>query len=162
VILAMPETMDFIPQTRFEPQGSSGSFVKTTLLPGMLVLVIILAGTATGWFFSQGKTSIPVNGQIGEKLAVAPGGESGGREAGLDDVKTFRDRAEGTLKYGGIDSEGTHHLERPGGTSQSVYLTSSVVDLDQFVDKKVEVWGETIGAKKAGWLMDVGKIKILE
>ena len=80
----------------------------------------------------------------------------------MDDVKTFRDRAEGTLKEGGIDSEGTHHLERPGGTSQSVYLTSSVVDLDQFIDKKVEVWGETIGAKKAGWLMDVGKIKILE
>ena len=132
VILAMPETMDFIPQTRFEPQGSSGSFVKTTLLPGMLVLVIILAGTATGWFFSQGKTSIPVNGQIGEKLAVAPGGESGGREAGLDDVKTFRDRAEGTLKYGGVYCEGKHYLVRDGGANQRVYLSSFFFVFFQF------------------------------
>ena len=37
-----------------------------------------------------------------------------------------------------------------------------VLDLQGYVGKKVEVWGETIGAKQAGWLMDVGKIRIIE
>jgi hypothetical protein len=66
------------------------------------------------------------------------------------------------LEEGGIDGEGTHHLVRDGGPSKSVYLTSTVIDLDSFAGKKVKVWGETISARKAGWLMDVGKIKIIE
>jgi len=53
-------------------------------------------------------------------------------------------------------------LIRPGGDSQNVYLTSTVIDLESFVGKKVEVWGETIGAREAGWLMDVGKVKVTE
>lgn len=158
----MPETVDFTPPVRRVPQ--SGNFVKSALLPGILVLAVILTGAATGWFLSKGGAGSSVVLPLGGKVAVAPGADvgSGGKEVGLDDSKTFRDKAEGILKDGGIDSEGTHHLERAGGSSQNVYLTSSVVDLDQFIDKKVEVWGETIGAKKAGWLMDVGKIKILE
>ena len=51
---------------------------------------------------------------------------------------------------------------RPGGPSQNVYLTSSVVDLNLFVDHKVQIWGESFAAHKAGWLMDVGRVKILE
>jgi len=35
-----------------------------------------------------------------------------------------------------------------------------VIDLSGFVDKKVEIWGETLAAKKAGWLMDVAKVKV--
>ena len=68
---------------------------------------------------------------------------------------------EGNLESGGINGEGTHKLIRPGGDSQTVYLTSSVLDLNQFVGKKVKVWGQTFSAKKAGWLMDVGRVEVL-
>ena len=74
----------------------------------------------------------------------------------------FTDQAEGILKEGGIEGEGAYHLERPGGVSQNVYLTSSVIDLSEYIDRKVKVWGETNAAKKAGWLMDVGRLQILE
>lgn len=136
------------------------SFLREVLLPALVIIAVILAGAGTGWVLSKGGDS-----QKTEKnLAAAPGAEveSGGKEVGLEDTATFRDRAEGNLEKGGIDGEGTHHLVRDGGPSQYVYLTSSVVDLDQFVGKKVEVWGETIGAEKAGWLMDVGRLKVLE
>ena len=76
--------------------------------------------------------------------------------------KTFGDSATGTIKAGGINGDGTHTLERQGGVTQNAALTSSVVDLDLFVGKKVEVKGETNDSAKAGWLMDVGSIKILE
>lgn len=78
------------------------------------------------------------------------------------DTKTFKDDATGVLEKGGIDGEGTHHLVRKGGPSQNAYLTSSYVDLNQFVGKKVKVWGETFKAEKAGWLMDVGRVEIKE
>lgn len=76
--------------------------------------------------------------------------------------KTFADSAIGTIKAGGINGEGTHTLEREGGTTQNAALTSSVVDLELFVGKKVEVKGETNKSNKAAWLMDVGSIKIIE
>lgn len=85
-----------------------------------------------------------------------------GTIVGISDEKTFKDSAEGKLEKGGIDGEGSHHLIRPGGESQTVYLTSSVIDLDKFSGRRVKVWGETFSAKKAGWLMDVGKLKVLE
>lgn len=139
--------------------SSSGgeSFARATLIPAFAILVVVLAGVGTGWYASQG-------GVLAKKVAVAPGAEvgEGGKTVGLDDTKTFRDKAEGVLEEGGIDGEGTHHLIRDGGPSQNVYLTSSVIDLSQFTGKKVEVWGETNKAQKAGWLMDIGKIKVLE
>ena len=76
--------------------------------------------------------------------------------------KNFSDSAMGTVKAGGINGEGTHTLLREGGVTQNAALTSSVVDLDLFIDKKVEVKGETNDSAKAGWFMDVGSIKILE
>ena len=81
---------------------------------------------------------------------------------GSTDTKTFRDSTEGVLEKGGLDGEGTHHLVRPGGESQTAYLTSSVIDLDLYVGKKVKVYGETFQGQKAGWLMDVGKIELLD
>lgn len=80
----------------------------------------------------------------------------------LDAEETFKDNAIGVLKEGGIDGEGTHHLEREGGPSQNVYLTSSAVDLSQLIGRKVQVWGETFATQKAGWFMDVVKVKVLE
>jgi len=85
-----------------------------------------------------------------------------GTEAGISDESTFKDTAEGKLESGGIDGEGTHHLERPGGISQNVYITSSNVDLQKFVGRKVKVDGKTFAAEKAGWLMDVGQLEVLE
>jgi len=51
---------------------------------------------------------------------------------------------------------------RPGGESQTAYLTSSVLDLDEYVGKKVKVFGETFGSSQVGWLMDVGKVEVVE
>lgn len=76
--------------------------------------------------------------------------------------KTFTDDATGTVVVGGINGEGTHTLQREGGKTQNAALTSSTVDLDLFVGKKVEIQGETNSSTKAGWFLDVGVIKILE
>lgn len=122
------------------------------------VIVVILAGVGTGWFLSS-KTSLNLAGTGSQH--VAPGAKQGVTEAGIADEKSFPDTATGVLEEGGIGGEGTHHLVRDGGPSQTVYLTSTVIDLSSFKGKKVQVWGQTITAKKAGWLMDVGKIKAL-
>ena len=82
--------------------------------------------------------------------------------AGILDKETFKDDAEGVLKEGGFEGEGSFHLERPGGISQNVYMTSTTIDLSRFLDKKVRVWGATFEAEKAGWLMDVGYIEIMK
>ena len=82
------------------------------------------------------------------------------QSAGVNDQKTFKDSAEGILREGGIDGEGNFHLERPGGISQNAYLTSSTVDLSNYIGKKVKVWGQTFSGQKAGWLMDVGRVEI--
>ena len=76
--------------------------------------------------------------------------------------KNFKDKVEGSLREGGIDGEGNFYIERPGGVSQNAYVTSSTVDLSEFVGKKVRVWGETYQGEKVGWLMDVGLVEVLE
>lgn len=79
-----------------------------------------------------------------------------------DTHKTFSDTATGVVEKGSINGEGTHILNREGGISQRASLTSSTVDLDLFVGKKVEVKGQTNASNKTAWLLDVGSIKILE
>lgn len=147
-------------------RASNASTFKSVILPSLIIMAIIVAGIGTGWFLSNntGKSTLNNVSVNGNQVETAPGAEvsSGGNEVGVDDTATFRDNAQGTLEDGGIDGEGTHHLTREGGPSKNVYLTSSIVDLDEFIGKKVEVWGETIGAKKAGWLMDVGRVKVIE
>ena len=100
-----------------------------------------------------------ITGPSGSSMA-APGAKVTSTEAGLLDPNIKYVTATGVLAEGGIGNEGTHHLTRDGGPSQTVYLTSSVVDLSSFVGKKVEIWGETQSSKKAGWLMDVSKVKV--
>jgi len=87
-------------------------------------------------------------------------GTSLAKTAGIANKKNFKDMAEGILKEGGVDGEGNFHLERPGGESQNVYLTSTTVDLSKYIGKKVKVWGETFQGEKAGWLMDVGLVEM--
>jgi len=74
----------------------------------------------------------------------------------------FKDYTEGYLEVGGVDGEGSHHLVRLGGESQTVYLTSSVTDLSKFEGMEVKVWGETNKGQKAGWLMDVGRVEVVK
>lgn len=131
-----------------------------TISPLVLVgVAIVFLGTGTGFLLSQAS---PGANFAGGKIVVAPGAKVMGQEVGLSDRETFRDEAEGQLEKGGIDGEGTHHLVRDGGPSQNVYLTSSVIDLDDFAGRRVQVWGETHKGQKAGWLMDVGRVKVVE
>ena len=115
--------------------------------------VVVLAGVGTAWIIMN---------RTGGSSVAAPGAKVTTTEAGMLDSKVKYDNAAGDLKEGGIGNEGTHHIERDGGPTQFIYLTSSVIDLQSFVGKKVEVWGETLASKKAGWLMDVAKIKVVQ
>lgn len=129
------------------------------LKPLLIVLGIVLLGTITGYLLSgRGGGGIGLS----SPSQLAPGTSLKGKEFGSKDKSAFPDTAVGVLEKGGIDGEGTHKLIREGGESQTAYLTSSLVDLDSLVGKKVEVWGETFKAQKAGWLMDVGYVKVLE
>jgi hypothetical protein len=129
-------------------------------IPIVLFVILAVLGVATGYIFSQvsGPSKVKVAGP-GGKITTA--NVEKGQVFGSEDEKTFKDSAEGTLREGGIDGEGAFHLERPGGESQNVYLTSSVIDLSSFLGRKVKVWGETNAAQKAGWLMDVGRLQVL-
>ncbi|OGK33069.1 hypothetical protein A3F58_03495 [Candidatus Roizmanbacteria bacterium RIFCSPHIGHO2_12_FULL_37_9b] len=121
-----------------------------------ILTVVTVAGLIIGFLFSLTKKTITTDNQVGSKSAKVE------KTAGIADKKTFKDRAEGILKEGGLDGEGNFHLERPGGESQNVYLTSTTVDLSQYTGKKIRVWGETFQAEKAGWLMDVGLVEVLQ
>ncbi|OGK21241.1 hypothetical protein A3C23_01880 [Candidatus Roizmanbacteria bacterium RIFCSPHIGHO2_02_FULL_37_13b] len=126
----------------------------------LLVLIFILGGL-TG--FSGSLLTKKSKSTINTKNVEESTNESNQpveKTAGVSDKKNFKDSAEGILKEGGIDGEGFFHLERPGGPSQNVYLTSTTVDLSQYIDKKVKVKGETYSAEKAGWLMEVGFIEV--
>lgn len=118
----------------------------------LIFLLIMIAGVATGF----------VGVSVKKMVSKSGGGGKVEKQAGIKDTKTFKDKAEGVLKEGGIDGEGSHHLVRPGGESQNVYLTSSAVDLSEYVGMKVRVSGETFKAEKAGWLMDVGFIEVIK
>lgn len=148
-----------------QPQNNTGSpvlkqfkkpsSIKSSLYLGVISILIVAAGLFTGWLIS-GKSAKVENTPVAEGITVTQ------NEAGVKDESVFSGEAPiGILESGGIDGEGTHHLVRDGGPSKYVYLTSSVVDLESFVGKKVQIWGETIAPKKAGWLMDVGKIKVV-
>ena len=113
-----------------------------------ILAIVIVTGLIAGFFLSSTKTSSSKDKQESKSAKVQ-------KTAGIADKKTFKDKAEGILKEGGVDGEGNFHLTRPGGESQNVYLTSSTVDLSQYTGKKIRVWGETFQAEKAGWLMDV-------
>ena len=128
--------------------------------PIILFVVLLLLGIATGYVVAQVKSggTVKVAGPDGK---VTTATVQKGAVFGSKDEKTFKDSAEGTMRPGGIDGEGAFHLERPGGESQNVYLTSSVIDLSTFVGKKVKVWGQTNASDKAGWLMDVGRLQVL-
>lgn len=125
----------------------------------MMVLAgVVVLGLVTGYGIYAWKTAGTVR-LAGKDVEVV----ANGTEEGVKDASTFKDTATGMLSEndGKITKEGTHVLVR-GDASQNVYLTSSVVDMNKYVGKKVQVWGETFKGQTAGWLMDVGRIKVVQ
>ena len=133
-----------------------------TALIAVLCLVAVAAGVGTG--FGSYKLTARGNGSSltsgGTVQQVATGTVKEGDVFGSGDEAAYKDHAKGYLEKGGIDGEGSHKLLRAGGITQTVYLTSSVTDLDKFDGMEVEIWGETFSSQKAGWLMDVGRVKV--
>jgi len=149
--------MEEIELTGKNPVGVNSS--KKLVWGGILVALIL--GGISGWGLSRfvGSPTEETRAtqkdiQEGQQIKI-------GQKYGLDD-DVFKDVAEGILEKDGQSGEGTHKLLREGGESQTVVLTSSVLDLDIFVGHKVKVWGQTFASKKVGWLMDVGRLQVLE
>ena len=138
---------------------SSGN-ASSSSAPIFIALVLLIVGVISGFFLSRQSLS-PISGRK-EVVSEVSGTIKKGQVYGAKDEKAFRDKAEGTLEKGGLDGEGSHKLIREGGESQTAYVTSSTLDLDQFVGRKVKVWGETYKAQRAGWFMDVGRVEVLE
>lgn len=130
---------------------------KSTLLIILAAFIVVVLGVATGWFLAGGKKpSVTQDGTSNVSIT-----KEGVKEAGIGKESDYDSTAEGILKKGGVNGEGTHYLDRELGESKYVSLTSSVVNLDEFTDKKVTVWGDTISVdfKRASWKIDVGLVK---
>ncbi len=145
-------------------QAMKKSSKKITMI---IAGIALTAGVATGYGgykLSTRSGSNPVsrkNNETIERVAESDQVQVGDT-FGVEDEKTFSDQAQGYLEAGGVNGEGSHRLLRSGGESQTVYLTSSITDLDQFVGMEVKIWGETFKGQKAGWLMDVGRVEVVK
>ncbi len=141
----------------FEKTQTPFSSMKIIIIS---VIAVILLGVGSGYFLAKsgnGDANSTLVGKMVNKSSI-----SAGKTLGDGDPAIYKDTAEGVLKEGGIEGEGQFHLERPGGESQYVYMTSGTVDLSQLIDRKIKVWGQTQKAQTAGWLMDVGKVEVLQ
>lgn len=125
----------------------------------LLMFLLVIAGGFSGFFLAKIKAgSVSLGGTEVPKIITK------GEVVGSTDTEAFKDKAVGVLEKieNGAQAEGTHKLIREGGPSQAAYLISSVIDMDQFTGHKVEIWGETFYSDKVGWLMDVGRLEVLE
>jgi hypothetical protein len=154
-----PITPTFISKSSIPPKKNKGVFVIIIVLSiglGFLLSRIIpLSSEGKSLVNTLTEGNVTSADQIKNSNDIVVGKSYG--ETG----KSFKDTATGTIVAGGINGEGTHTLQREG-KNQNAALTSSVLDLDLFIGKKVEIKGETNTSKKAGWLLDVGVVKILE
>lgn len=153
--LQSPTNPDPVVSPGLRPVPKKSNFKK--FLPIIVVILLTTAGVFSGLVLSSRSKSISQQGAKGEEELP--------QEIKQSFAQTFRDQTEGILeKNDALDkyAQGTHKLIRPGGESQTAYLTSSVLDLEQYVDKKVKVYGETFGSSQVGWLMDVGKVEVID
>src|SRR5688572_2970642 len=114
-------------------KGSSMSRGKRPM--ALMVAVIAIGGgilTGMGAYKLQAKSGGNFSATKAPISQVAGDNAQAGEVFGVQDEKTFKDSAEGYLEIGGINGEGSHKLLRPGGETQTVYLTSSVTDLSKF------------------------------
>lgn len=133
-------------------------------LVGILLLLAIAVGFWSSRLFpiSKDSTLVSIQQQAISTDTISSASQIQVGKLYGDTDTSFKDSATGTIEKGSINGVGTHILNREGGTTQRASLTSSVVDLDLFVGRKVEVKGETNASNKTAWLLDVGSIKVLE
>jgi hypothetical protein len=140
-------------------------------IPKSIIAIVVILGLTSGFWLSRILPSSTSSNKLSQELnkndAISTDQISGSEqlEPGVvygNSSAIFSDSAQGVVTAGNINGEGTHILVREGGDSQRVSLTSSTVDLDLFIDKKVIVKGQTNDSRKTGWLLDVGNIKIIE
>lgn len=132
--------------------------IKRTFL--IICAIAIVAGTLTGFGAYKLKSKNNISSNQVQNVTTDPNQIKNGDVFGVQDKDTFADNVTGYIEKGGIDGEGSHKLLREGGSSQTVALTSSVVDLDKLVGMEVKLYGETNKAEKAGWFMDVGRVEV--
>lgn len=133
---------------------------KKAGFPIVVFVFILLSSIVLGGTIGYALSSNSSTAQNGNASTDGAGTKTINKSAGIADKKTFPDEVEGVLRNGGFEGEGSFHLERPGGQSQNVYLSSTTVDLTEFVGKKVKIMGKTYDGQKAGWLMDVGYVEL--
>lgn len=136
-----------------EPKNSKIS----KFVPIIILLILIIAGVFSGLIFSSRSKNIAI-----QQSSIVDDANLNPEQKQAAQVVT-RDSAEGTIEKNDDYEEtaqGQWKLIRAGGESQTAYLTSSYIDLDQFVGKKVKVFGETLGTDKVAWLMDVAKVEV--
>ena len=146
------------PQSSAPLRAVPDKTILSKILPYFVVVVIVALGIGTGLVASSVQKAKAQNQQAKsiEEEELSPQQQE-------SFAQTFRDEAEGTVeKNDDLDkyAQGTHKLLRSGGESQTAYLTSSVLDLNEYVGKKVKVFGETFGSSQVGWLLDVGKVEV--
>ena len=152
------------PDKSTQPPKQSRSFLRAVpknlslakVLPILVIVILVAAGMFSGLILSSRnkKTSAATSAVDEEKLSP---------EQKQSFQVVTRDSAEGVIEKNDKFEEtaqGQWKLIRPGGETQTAYLTSSFLDLDGFVGKKVKVYGETLGSAKVGWLMDVAKVEV--
>lgn len=140
-----------------QPKMKNKSFLPVIII----FLVVAIAGFYSGAWLKVRSSGKIISSEFSKIQADVP--ETGvkvGDVFGSANEKSFKDSATGVLDRGGFNGEGTHKLLRSGGVSQTVYLTSSTIDLDPLVGNQVTIWGDTFKGQKVGWLMDVGRAKV--
>ncbi len=147
--------MGALPEAIGDKKASEDMKTQSQTMIFVVYGVLVVLGIGTGYLLS---TTVRNTSSSFSKMTVVKTQTT----EGISDAKTFRDSAEGIIEKGGTNGEGTHKLIREGGVSQTAFLVSSVIDLDEYIGKKIKVFGETFAAKKAAWLMDVGKIELLQ
>lgn len=146
-------------ETPMTQQASEIPFNKVLMIFALTAIVGIASGFGLRYVLGASGKSAATK-QAESKLGT---GDDVKESAGIPDLETFTDQAEGKLEKGGHeDGVGTHKLIRPGGDDQTAYLTSSTVDLNEFVGKNVRVYGQTNSAPGVSWFMDVGYVEVLK
>jgi hypothetical protein len=158
-VLTNEENIDEMRRLRQNHEPMNKRTKKTFFI---ICAVAILMGTLTGFGSFKLKNKNGGTGSDMQSIAVEDANKvKNGDIFGVQDASAFVDNATGYLEKGGVDGEGSHKLLREGGASQTVTLTSSVVDLDKLSGMEVKLYGETNKAEKAGWFMDVGRVEII-
>lgn len=126
----------------------------------IVLLLALVLGAGSGIYLAS--TAPKGSGSSGIDTSAPTNAKSADQ-----DSATFKDFAEGTLKKrpdpkeGEEYQEGTHLLARDDHPIP-VALTSSVVDLSEYEGKRVKVYGKTEKAIKEAWLMDVGRVEVIQ